>query len=213
LVVTYQNKDGACMVLGGISDRRAAFDLVEKLREDSKSVAAVSAAALAPLSSSSTVAGPSTGDVGKVVLPATGDVVKVVPPDGTLQKMEICVSKHLRKISIQRYWEIIWSDKQAPFYEKWLAKASTDIKMEPWKEGEFVGPWDKEKYFSERVVRFKVKRKTHLYIGRKSCFCREDCSTYPPYPYSDHAVSVHFQLQLQMSFRLIGAGSKGTIDV
>jgi hypothetical protein len=176
LVVAYQSKDaGACMVLGGISDREAAFDLVEKLREDSKSLPAVSAAAPTPIPSSSSTA---------IAGPSTDDVVTEVPPDGTLQKMELCVSKHLRKISVQRYWEIVWSDKGRPdsFYAKWLAKASMDIEMEPWKEGEFVGPWDKEKYGSERVVRFRVRRKTHLYIGRKSCSCREDCSTSPSPP-------------------------------
>lgn len=202
LMVTYQKRsksNDSFMVLGGIRDRQAAFDLVGKLREEAKALAIESAA-----SQASAVAGGLAPD---------GDAVPV-PPDATLQKMQTCVSRHLRKISIQRFFEIVWSDKQKPLYEPWLAKASMDIQMEQWKEGNFVGPWDGERYEMERVVKFRIQRKTHLYIGRKSW-----CSgfTSPLWVFlSFHVLtmpfSLYFQLPLRMSFRHTGVELTGMIS-
>ena len=93
----------------------------------------------------------------------------VTPKDSVLPKMEIVISRHLRNISIQRFYELVWAEgintNEKPLYGPWLAEGCLDVEVGPWEFVEFIGPWDKEKYTQKRSVSFRVKRKTHLYIG------------------------------------------------
>ena len=138
--------DESCMILDGLYDRQTAIDVVSKLREEAKAAAAAVSTPAVP-SSKAITRGPT------------------VTPDETIQKMKVVVSKRLRKISIQRFHQIVWSEKEKALYQPWLEKEAFDVNMGDWKACNSVGPWCKETYSEERLIKFRVKRKTHLYIG------------------------------------------------
>lgn len=105
-----------------------------------------------------------------------------VPPDETLGKMEVVLTKHIRKISIQRFYDIVWSEGQGttekPLYLPWLERACHDIDMSTWDFAPCTGSWCGETYAQKRHIKFKIRRKTHLYIGppiatvKQTHYCR-----------------------------------------
>jgi len=98
-----------------------------------------------------------------------------VPPDEVMQKMEQIFSKKLKNVSIQRFYELCWSEGnktgEAPFYGPWLElKGSEDVNISDWDFSEggsdtISNEWCGEKYRQKRVITFKFKRTTHLYVG------------------------------------------------
>lgn len=159
LLLTYKKgSDISLVLLGGFLDRHQTLQLFEKTRAEAKVAAEAAAAARVEDS------------VGETIEKSIGaPTAKLLPPDSTLQKMEIVLSRHLRNVSIQRYYEIVWSEgngtDEKPLYGPWLEKAGFDVGMGDWDFSEAVGPWCKERYPQKRVATFKVKRRTHLYIG------------------------------------------------
>lgn len=141
------------MVLSGFVNRQAAFDLIEKETEKRKSTNSVLKSV------------PSDGTKTLPTIPFSGPVVA----DETLPKMVRIVTGRLRSLTIQDYYNIVWSERNdsnnAPFYKPWLEKECFEVDIGQWQTDNIVGPWCKEKYSQKREVRFKVKRKTHLYIG------------------------------------------------
>ena len=135
----------SCMILDGFYERQNAVDVMAKLQEEARAAAA-------------TLSSPSS----EVIQDTTGGLVR---PDDTLQKMKIVVSKRLKKISIQRFHQIVWSEKEKPLYQPWLEKEAFDVEMGDWKTGSCEGPWCNESYNEQRLIKFRIKRKTHLYIG------------------------------------------------
>lgn len=138
------------MVLSGFFNRQQAFEQIEQSRVTS--------------------AAPSTAPTDMVTPPPTPDrSLGVVPADETLGKMVGIVSGRLGSLSIQNFYEIIWSESNATnekaFYQPWLEKECFDIEMGKWQVSDFTGQWCGEHYTQKRELRFKVKRKTHLYIG------------------------------------------------
>jgi len=140
--------EDSCMILDGFEQRQSALDTMEDLRV--KAIEAAEAQMLAEAASKE-----------EPIIEPGG----VVPPDTVIKDMNVVVSKHLRGISIQKFHETVWSEKVKPLFRPWVEKEAFDVEMGDWKEGEYEGPWCKEKYDFERTIKFRVKRKTHLYIG------------------------------------------------
>eukprot|EP00804_Cyclotella_cryptica_P000020 CCRYP_013707-RB/>CCRYP_013707-RB protein AED:0.02 eAED:0.02 QI:909/0.83/0.85/1/0.5/0.42/7/1835/920 len=90
-----------------------------------------------------------------------------VPVDPVIQKMDPIFSKRLKNVSIESYYSTGWSE-ETPLYGPWLEKkGSFDVSVSEWehsKEG-FNHIWSGETFPQKRVIRFKFKRTTHLYIG------------------------------------------------
>lgn len=106
---------------------------------------------------------------------ATEDSLPPVPHDLVMKKMEVVLSKKIKNVSIQRFYELIWSEGNGtdtkPFYGPWLEKmGSHEVTVGEWEHVEnesdgFVNQWCGEKYARRRKVGFKFTRTTHLYIG------------------------------------------------
>jgi hypothetical protein len=183
LMLTYtKGSDESIVLLGGFTDRQQTYDLVGKLREEAKTMDEEEAKALkdeeeAKAMKDAEEAKAMNKDaaiikevaVGEAKEEVVGEPSAKVPPDSTLQKMDMIFSKHLRNISIPRYYEIAWSEgngtNEKPLYGPWLKKAGHDVEVSDWEHSEAVGVWCKERYPQKRIVKFKVKRRTHLYIG------------------------------------------------
>ncbi|KAL3917701.1 MAG: hypothetical protein SGILL_004588 [Bacillariaceae sp.] len=106
-----------------------------------------------------------------------------VPPDAVLKDMEVVVSKNIKGTNINSVYEKVWKDPpgQQSFYESWLVDEETfDITTEDWeyaeKDAPFTNPWcgtKGETYTQKRLVTFKFKRTTHLYIGPPIAFVKQ----------------------------------------
>jgi hypothetical protein len=99
------------------------------------------------------------------------NVLGDVPPDETIKKMDLLLSKTLKGVSVSDFFTIVWSEEETaqPFYlPLLLKKGNQDVTVEKWEiasnEG-FVKPWCGEKYSRRRQVNYKHVRTTHLYIG------------------------------------------------
>ena len=91
-----------------------------------------------------------------------------VPKDVVIGKMDPIFSKKLKGVSMDEYYEKGWSDKINPLYSPWLErKGSFDVSVTDWEHSDqgFVHKWSGEKFHQQRIVKFKFKRTTHLYIG------------------------------------------------
>ena len=157
-----ESNEVSCMTLGGFYDRPAVLEIIESLRDQSKLKAEQQAAAEAVTETTPSIAEKAiSGEL------STDDKSREIPipPDETLGKTTIVVSKSLHNISVQRFYEIVWVEKDKPLFEPWLAQSAFDIEVGKWKEEKTIGPWCKEEYPMTREARFKVKRTTHLYIG------------------------------------------------
>ncbi|GAX10622.1 hypothetical protein FisN_14Lh129 [Fistulifera solaris] len=107
---------------------------------------------------------------------STGDIeTKTIFPDKILERMDQVFSRHLNNISVQRFYEIVW---EKSLYETWLKETCLDVEVGSWDPTKCQNPSDKEQYDQKRSVQYRVKRKTHLYIGppvaevRQTQFCR-----------------------------------------
>jgi len=127
--------------------RESTLEIASNLKETAKVAEAVAPKSIVPES----VPGPS------------------VPPDETIRKMEVAVSRHIRNITIKRFYEIAWAEGEGtdekPLYRPWLERACFDIEFGELEQKDVIGPWCGEAYTQKRVIKFKVQRKTHLYIG------------------------------------------------
>merc|ERR1711862_412505 len=87
--------------------------------------------------------------------------------DKVLSKMEIVVDKKLRHVSISKFHDLCWSDKDSTsLYGNWLTdKGSIDVAVTDWEYANFVNPWCGEEYTHKRSVTFQYRRTTYLYIG------------------------------------------------
>jgi hypothetical protein len=134
----------ACVILSGFYDRQKALDIIKKVRQNLTQM-------ITPSS------------------PPEDTSAVDVPPDDAIGKMHSILSQKLRNISIQRFYEIVWSEgndtDEKPLYQPWLEKECFDVEVGDWQMEECTGPWCSENYTQKRVVVFKAKRKTHLYIG------------------------------------------------
>mmetsp|Transcript_13072 Transcript_13072/g.29657 ORF Transcript_13072/g.29657 Transcript_13072/m.29657 type:complete len:1321 (+) Transcript_13072:186-4148(+) len=137
--------EDSCMVLDGFTKRREALDVMLDLKEKARLAAEAQNAPPVAEESISEAGGP-------------------VAPDPVMPKMHKVLSKHLRNISIQKFHEIAWSEK-TPLLQPWLEKEAFDVEVGEWQDIQTKGPWCRETYQSERKIKFKVKRRTHLYIG------------------------------------------------
>ena len=91
-----------------------------------------------------------------------------VPKDPVIGKMDPIFSKKLKGVSIETYYEKGWSDKINPLYSPWLErKGSFDVSVTEWEHSDegFENKWSGERFHQKRIVKFKFKRTTHLYIG------------------------------------------------
>jgi len=92
-----------------------------------------------------------------------------VPADSIVEKMDPIFSKKLKSVSIDEYYAAGWSE-ETPLYGPWLErKGSFEVSVGDWEHSPDDGfenhHWSGEKFTQKRVVRFKFKRSTHLYIG------------------------------------------------
>ena len=114
---------------------------------------------------------------------AEGDLPPV-PPDETLKKMDIIISKRLKGLTVQQFHDTVWKeDPDKPLYRKWLdASGKNDIEIQDWQimDDDVKGLWDGESYQKERTVNFQFTRTTHLYTGppiasvKHTQWCRVD---------------------------------------
>jgi hypothetical protein len=92
-----------------------------------------------------------------------GDIeTKAVLRDKVLERMDTVLSRHLNNISVQRFYEVVW---EKSLYETWLKETCMDVEVGSWDPQKCQNPSDKEQYDQKRSVQYRVKRKTHLYIG------------------------------------------------
>jgi len=100
-------------------------------------------------------------------------VKKDAPPDEVLKKMEVVLKKKIKNTSIKTFYEACWSEGNrtdaAPFYGPFLIeKKSHDVEVGDWEFADgkgFQNKWSEEHFPQKRVVTFKFKRTTHLYVG------------------------------------------------
>jgi len=149
-----------------------------------------------------------------------------VPPDALLKNMEIVVSKTIRNVSIKSLYEKVWADNspdKESFYGSWLKDEDCfEISTGDWEYADsgafFTNPWCKEygeSYTQRRLVTFKFKRTTHLYIGPPIAFVKQEhyirvegndkCvlaieATFEGIPYSDT-----FGVEMRWVARRVGA--------
>lgn len=107
-----------------------------------------------------------------------------VSQDALLKEMEVVVSKPIKNVSIQAIYQSVWEDSpgKKSFYEAWLEDEECfDITMGVWEHAEqnsyFSNPWcckKGETYSQRRLVTFKFKRTTHLYIGPPVAFVKQE---------------------------------------
>ena len=103
---------------------------------------------------------------------------EILQPDFTLSKMQIIINENLAGVTIDQIYRTCWTrqeeevngtSKSDDFYANWLneQKVNFDIDVGCWEENEggFINEWCGEKYTRKRLVRYKFKRTTHLYIG------------------------------------------------
>jgi hypothetical protein len=99
----------------------------------------------------------------------------VVKEDHIIKKMEILFTKTIENTSIQKFYEIVWSEGQGtdadPLYGPWLEDlGSRDICVPEWEFSRDGSPgilneWCGERYKQKRVVTYEFTRTTHLYVG------------------------------------------------
>jgi hypothetical protein len=90
-----------------------------------------------------------------------------VPPDETLKKMDIIISKRLKGLTIEQFHDTVWAEhEETPLYTKWLeSSGKKEVTIQDWKTEPATGPWDGESYDKHRTANFRFTRTTHLYTG------------------------------------------------
>jgi hypothetical protein len=168
LKVTYKkgpDGESTTLWLGGFFDRQQAIDLLTQTREKATKSRAEELKKIEELAAQQVENGNEPDKLTNKSVPPGSSV----PPDNTLSKMEIVISRNLRNISIERFYELVWSEgintTENPLYRPFLEESNLDVEVGDWEFVDFVGPWDQERYQQKRSVKFRVKRKTHLYIG------------------------------------------------
>jgi len=106
--------------------------------------------------------------------PAPSDSSSLVPPDNTIKKMDTVLSRTIKGVTVKTIYDKVWSEgirtSEKPFYGQWLkTEGCFELQLGDWEfatdDQGFVNPWDKESYQQKRLIKFKFKRTTHLYIG------------------------------------------------
>ena len=148
------SNDESYMVLSGMYDYKRAIECTRKLQEQAGPSAESFSTALDP-----SIPAPSSP-------PKTH---RVVPADATVGKMEAIVSRTIPNTSVKEFYDIIWSEGDGAidtaFYKPFLERECFDVDVGSWDMNEVKRSWCGETYSQSRRINFKVKRKTHLYIG------------------------------------------------
>lgn len=91
-----------------------------------------------------------------------------VPPDEVLKKMDIILTKRIKGLTVQQFYDTVWKE-DPPLYKPWLeTSGKKDVVVQQWQrrlEGPYTGTWDGEEYDQQRTVTFRFTRTTHLYTG------------------------------------------------
>ena len=156
LRVDYNTDDGeSSYFFGSFGFRDKAFELLQRLSVVARSLRELNGPPKLPKSD-------------ELALPD-------VPPDQVIKQMDVVLSKKIKNVSIQRFYELIWSEGDGsdakPFYGPWLEKmGSHKVNIGRWEMAEnesdqFVNQWCGEKYGQRRHIHFEFTRTTHLYIG------------------------------------------------
>ena len=97
-----------------------------------------------------------------------------VKKDEVLTKMNIIVNEKLANVSVDQVNKICWegdlgSDNHSSFYGSWLESQDVnfDVEVGQWEteEGGYKNDWCAQVYERRRMISYKFKRTTHLYIG------------------------------------------------
>jgi hypothetical protein len=107
------------------------------------------------------------------------DLIPALGPDETLQKMTIIIRRTLLGVSVQKWHDKCWSEREEPFYGPWLRESGkSEVNVGNWEEGDGItGDWDQETYQRRRTVTFQFERTglnggtTHV---RHTQYCRLD---------------------------------------
>lgn len=89
----------------------------------------------------------------------------VVEPDAILPKMEPIVKAKLKGVSVQDFYDIVWSEgndtDREPLYGPWLSSCGkNDVVVSEWekaKDEAFLNEWCGEKYDMKRIVTFNFQ--------------------------------------------------------
>ena len=141
------------LLLGSFNLRDSALEVMQDRM--TKARAAFEAAKKTEISRS----GPTGDKIASAVTP--------VAPDPIIQKMEVVLSKKIRGVAVDRFHEIVWSDKNADesFYGKWLGTGkSSEIKIDEWQtpDNGIKGTWCGDSYTHKRSLSFKLKRNSMI---------------------------------------------------
>jgi hypothetical protein len=101
---------------------------------------------------------------------AADDGKPALPPDETLSRMDLIMTKKLTNMTIQDFFETFWDGNGDAFYGTWLAESKMDVHVEDWavataQEEPITGVWDQEAYQQKRVGTFQFQRTTHLFTA------------------------------------------------
>ena len=179
LITAHKGKTQSTLLLGCFSRRDTAVQALKKLSEDAKKKMNYGQ----DKKRVSTTAKTEDAAPSKSAVPTAAPVA----PDATIKKMENVLSKKLGNLSIAKFHHLVWANgtntPEKSFYAQWLDKGDCyDIRVGDWEQAEdgMKGPWCGETYTHKRVIDFKFKRKTHLYIGppiaevKQTQYCRVD---------------------------------------
>lgn len=116
--------------------------------------------------------------VARSVVEFNGGSPSLPKTDSTLAKMQIIVNENLVGVNVRQLFQTCWdesldednkNDPVSSFYATWLKtqEVNFDVYVGSWEKDEngFINQWCGEKYTRKRVVKFKFRRSTHLYIG------------------------------------------------
>lgn len=149
------------MILSGFFDLQVTYKTITRIRQE-----AIATTIPGPALSSSPTESQLTPE--NFVNPPDNRT-GILPSDEVIDKMEIILSRVIPNMKIERFYEIVWSEgnntSEQPFFKPWLEKECFDVELSDWVYGEVHGPWCKDIYNQKRTIKYKVKRRTHLYIG------------------------------------------------
>ena len=150
------SNDESYMMLSGFYDRQRTVELMQKFREQ------ITAPENEP-------AGSPTDSLLGSAPRSPPKPIRTVPPDETLRKMQVILSRTIHNTSVQEFYDIVWSEcnstSETAFYKSFLERECLDVNVGAWDRNEITRSWCGETYTQSRLVKFRVKRTTHTYIG------------------------------------------------
>ena len=101
--------------------------------------------------------------------------VEPMEPDKQLNSMEVIISKQIKGVSVQDWYETCWSETK-PFYRDFLTESGKyDVEVGAWTTEPVTNEWDGEDYQQTRTVTFRFDRAVGMTANvTHNHYCRMD---------------------------------------